>query len=328
MGFEKKMKSVKLLISGLILVFVLSMFVLAAQALVQCPRCHGTGKISSQICQSCLGSGVIKPSVKRTSLLAGGSNTQSNVSGVFHNSENVEVYGVATATLNIQTKTLTGDSDRVRLAPNSDTMITVSFDNVKYERFYASMITIIPEDITCPVCSGTGAAGGYATCPDCSGTGYITESAIGGINFSSLGVPIVGVAAVAFGTAAAVVVFKKKKVTEGKIRGLTSFDFNNWVLERLSGHGASILDARKGIDGLTSDGVPIVIKQSDNVGKVHLDNFLNAVMQLKAKRGIIVAFGFDKEAYATVSRAKINYRIEIKALTVKELIEHKEKLLL
>ena len=41
--------------------------------------------------------------------------------------------------------------------------------------------------------------------------------------------------------------------------------------------------------------------------------------------GIIVAFGFDKEAYATVSRAKINYRIEIKAFTVKELIEHKEK---
>jgi hypothetical protein len=39
--------------------------------------------------------------------------------------------------------------------------------------------------------------------------------------------------------------------------------------------------------------------------------------------GIIVAFGFDMEAYATVSRAKINYRIEIKALTVKELIEHK-----
>jgi hypothetical protein len=322
------MKSVKLLISGLILVFVLSMFVLAAQALVQCPRCHGTGKISSQICQSCLGSGVIKPSVTRTKLLAGGSNTQSNVSGVFHNSESVEVYGVATATLNIQTKTLTGDSGRILLPPNSDTMITVSFDNVPFQNFYASMITLTPEDISCPVCSGTGAAGGLATCPDCSGTGYITESAIGGINFSSLGVPIVGVAAVAFGTAAAVVVVKKKKVTEGKIRGLTSFDYNNWVLGRLSGHGASILDARKGIDGLTSDGVPIVIKQSDNVGKMHIDNFLNAVMQIKAKRGIIVAFGFDKEAYAAVSRAKVNYRIEIKALTVKELIEHKETVLL
>lgn len=323
------MKSVKLLILGLIFVFVLSMFVLAAQALVQCPRCHGTGKISSQICQSCLGSGVIKPSVTRSRLLAGGSNTQTNVSGVFHNNENVEVYGVATATLNIQTQTLTGDSGRIRLAPNSDTMITISFDNVKFQNYYASMISMSNlEDITCPVCNGTGAAGGLATCPDCSGTGYITESAIAGINFSSLGVPIVGVAAVAFGTAAAVVVVKKKKLTESKIRGLTSFDYNNWVLERLSGHGASILDARKGIDGLTSDGIPIVIKQSDNVGKMHIDNFLNAIMQIKAKRGIIVAFGFDKEAYAAVSRAKVNYRIEIKALTVKELIEHKETVLL
>jgi hypothetical protein len=54
---------------------------------------------------------------------------------------------------------------------------------------------------------------------------------------------------------------------------------------------------------------------------------MNAIIQLRARNGIIVAFGFDTEAQAAASRAKMN-RIEIKLVTVKELIERKETVLL
>ena len=311
----------------LLIVFFVFSVLSVASALVQCPRCHGTGKITSQSCITCGGSGVLQPSVTRLNLIAGGNRVQTNVTGGFQNNENVEVCGVATATVKSQTDTYTDTSERIRLLPNGAAVVTVTFDNLKYENFYACLISFTAEDISCPACSGTG-AGSQVNCPDCGGTGYVTESAIGGINFASVGAPIIGVAAVAVGALAAVVVVKKRKLSEEKIRGFTSFDYQNWVIQRLSGHGGSTLDSRKGIDGFTGDGTPIAIKQSDNVGKLHIDNFMNAIMQMKAKRGIIVAFGFDKEAYAAVSRMKMNYRIEIKMVTVKELIEHKETALL
>ena len=322
------MKNIKIVIVLLIGIFVFSALSVAASALVQCPRCYGTGKIASQSCITCGGAGVVQPNVTRTGLQAGGSEVQTNVTATFHNNENVEVYGIATATVKKSaTEVYEGSSNRTSLPPNGVQVITVSIDDLKYQGYYACILTFTAEPIPCPACSGTG-AGSQVNCPDCGGTGYVTESAIEGINFASVGAPIIGVAAVVVGTVVAVVVVKKRKLSEEKIRGLTSFDYQNWVIQRLSGHGGSILDSRKGIDGFTGDGAPIAIKQSDNVGKVQIDNFMNAIMQVKAKRGIIVAFGFDKEAYATASRAKMNYRIEIKLVTVKELIEHKETVLL
>jgi stage V sporulation protein SpoVS len=321
------MKSRKLIVFTLIMFFALSTLAFMAEGLVECPRCHGSGQITSQTCIACYGSGVIQPKVTKVRLLVGKSPTQTNVSGIFHNSENVEVYGVATATVNTQVKILTGASNRTLLPPNSDVMITVSFDKLTYEGYYASMIDLTVEQIACPACSGSG-AGSVVDCPDCDGTGYITEGAIVGLDFAGVGVPVIGVAVVTAVAGVGLFVVKKRRLTEQKVRSFTSFEFQKWVLGRLKGTGASVLDARKGIDGFTGDGTPIVAKQSDNVGKVQVDGFLNSVMQAKAKSGIMVAFGFDKEASAAVIRGRMNYHVAVKLVTVKELLERKEMVLL
>jgi hypothetical protein len=321
------MKTSKYLIIMLVCFFALSSLTCTVQSSVTCPKCHGVGKIPSQPCAVCGGTGVLMPSVTRSGLMAGGSTSQTNVTQTFHNNEAVEITGIATATVNTQTDTYTNSTETITIPPNGAQTVTISFNGLTFQNYYQCLMSFTANQITCPTCAGTGGTGPLITCPKCGGTGLVSESGVaigGGFDFASLGVPAAGVALVAVGVVGSVVVVKKRRLTEGKIKGFTSSEFNSWVLQRFSGHGASILDSRKGIDGLTGDGVPMVIKQSDNVGKIHVDNLVNAVMQLRARRGVIVGFGFDKEAIAAVNRAKVNYHLEIKAVTVKELLERKE----
>jgi hypothetical protein len=261
----------------------------------------------------------------------GGSPTQTNVSRVFRNNEVVDVYGEATATLNTQKDVFTQSSNRTLIPANGEVMILISFD-VKYENYYACMMDIVLETITCPACEGSGGGGGLVDCPDCGGTGFVEESAIkdgsGGFDFAGVVVPVVGVAVVGVVAGGGVLLFKRRRLSEAKLRGFSSFEFQKWVLARLRGTSASVLDSRKGIDGFTGDGVPVVVRQQDNVGRVQVEAFLNSVVQAKAKRGVFVAFGFDRESSAAVIKGRVNYRVDVKLVTVKELLLKKEAVLL
>ncbi len=320
------MKHQTLLIIALTAIFILSTLTFTAQAKVECPTCHGTGQITSQTCQACYGSGQIQPNVTKTQFQVGGGPKQTNVSKIYHNYESVNVYGVATATVNTQVKTLTETTNRTLFPANSDTLVIVSFDNLEYRNYYASTLDLVLESIECPACSGSG-AGALVECQACGGTGFVEASVIGGFDFAGIAIPIVGVAVVGAVAGAGIVLLKKRRLSEDKIRTFTSFEFQKWVLERLHGTGASVLDSRKGIDGFTGDGAPVVARQQDNVGKIQIDAFLNSVMQAKAKRGVFVAFGFDREASASVIKGRINYRVDVKLITVKELLANKEAVL-
>ena len=135
---------------------------------------------------------------------------------------------------------------------------------------------------------------------------------------------IIGVGIVAAVAIAAVVVVKKRKVTERDLRALPSNEFQNWVIQRLSGKNASLRDSRMGIDGYTAEGHPIQIKQLDNIGRNEIDTFASVMGRVKAKNGIVVAFSFSDDVYRGIVRARVNYRIEIKKVTVKELIDHRK----
>jgi restriction endonuclease Mrr len=80
-----------------------------------------------------------------------------------------------------------------------------------------------------------------------------------------------------------------------------------------------------GIDGYTFEGHPIQVKQSDRVGRTVVDNFETAMRRKKAKKGVIVAFSFGKGAYDEVARGKLYDGLEIKAITIKELIGNKNR---
>jgi hypothetical protein len=317
----------KILVYVVAVLFVLSTFVCVVQADVQCPRCHGTGHIANPNCVRCGGSGIVSPNVTVGLLSLGSSKSEVNVSRIYHNNEAIDVYGVATATINTQKTILTETTNRTLLKANSDTQIILTFKNLKDENYYTHQLVTSFESINCPVCAGSGGSSALTVCPDCGGTGYISQAAAGGLDYSAIILPVVGVAVVAAVGTAGVLVIRKRRLTEAKLRSFTSSEFQRWVIGRLRGNEASVLDARKGIDGFAGDGSAVAIRQDDIVGKVQVDSFLNSLTQVKARQGIFVAFSFSSDASAAVVRGRINYRIDVKLITVKELLSRKETVL-
>jgi hypothetical protein len=322
-----EMFSRKIIVYAVAVMFVLSIFACVVQADVQCPRCHGTGHIANKNCVRCGGSGTVQPNVTVGLLSLGSSKSEVNVSRIYHNNEAIDVYGVATATINTQKTILTETTNRTLLKANSDTQIILTFKNLKDENYYTHQLVASFESINCPVCAGSGGSNSLTVCPDCGGTGYISQAAAGGLDYSAIILPVVGVAVVAAVGTAGVLVIRKRRLTEAKLRSFTSSEFQRWVLGRLRGNEASVLDARKGIDGFAGDGSAVAVRQDDNVGKVQVDSFLNSLTQVKARQGIFVAFIFSSDASAAVVRGRINYRIDVKLITVKELLSRKETVL-
>jgi hypothetical protein len=310
-----KLRKGKVVMVLLIAVLVLASLNIFAPVLVQ------PSSVDKATCFSSLVSAQsVQPSVTRTEFKREGDYRQTTVAGAFINNEDVEVYGVATAVVNIrpgESKTLS--SERTLLLPHEAKWITINFPGLQYEQSYAIFMTFTAEPIAAPTGSGT-----LPTFP--GSTPHRTTSASGGFDFASIGVPIIGVAAVAVCSVAGFVMLKKMRLSEQKVKRFTSYEYQDWVVRRLGGHAGSVLDSRKGIDGFTSDNVPVSIKQSDSVDRLQVDSFMSALTQLKVRSGVIVAFGFNSDANVAVSRARMN-RFDIKLVTIKELIERKEMIL-
>ena len=135
--------------------------------------------------------------------------------------------------------------------------------------------------------------------------------------------PILGVSIVAAVAVGAFVFSKQKKVSENRLRTISLNEFQNWVVKRFSGKISSQRESTMGIDGYTVEGIPLLIKQSDNVGANVIDSFASVIGRQNARNGIVVAFSFNDDIYRGIVRAKRDYRIEIKKMTVKELTTRK-----
>jgi len=116
---------------------------------------------------------------------------------------------------------------------------------------------------------------------------------------------------------------RKRGPNEKKLRRLPSGEFNAWVLKRLSGRSASAMDTSGGIDGYTSSGYPLSIKQSDIVGMNAIDLFAASIARSKARSGVIVAFGFSDDAIRGKFRARRG-GLDIQMLTIQELLDSKQ----
>jgi DNA modification methylase len=109
-------------------------------------------------------------------------------------------------------------------------------------------------------------------------------------------------------------------LTESDLRKLPPFEFQNWVVQRLFGRVSTRKSSDMGIDGFTFDGSPVQVKQSDDVGRNVVDNFEAAIRRRDKNKGVIVAFSFGKGSYEEVARAKLENKVDIDLLTVKNLI--------
>ena len=67
------------------------------------------------------------------------------------------------------------------------------------------------------------------------------------------------------------------KLTDGKYKELEWQDFQDRVIEALNGIPSDKKVADMGIDGFTSDGIPIQVKQSERIGRNVVDNFETAL---------------------------------------------------
>lgn len=117
-------------------------------------------------------------------------------------------------------------------------------------------------------------------------------------------------------------------LTEEDLRKIAPFEFQNWAVKRLYGRVSARKSGDMGIDGATFEGVPIQVKQSDDIGRNVIDNFETAIRRKKKAKGIIVAFSFGKGAYEEIARAKLHENLDIKALSVKEILKIQEQQLI
>jgi hypothetical protein len=329
-----------------------------ALAMAQCPRCDGTGEIvcpycdgAGEItveegapCEHCSGSGTLEPNVILKSRATGLSDGKISVQVTYENREAVSTYGRVTAEVEVQTNKYTGTSSRTLLPANENTQIyfiingisAADYSILQAQQKFSTSVTIETENVACPYCDGTGLAPATIECPSCGGTGYIecpecggsgaaggeqnTEFDIGGITYGVAAVAVVaGVAVAAF------VVVKQRGVKEADLKKMPPTEFQEWVLKRMAGKAASQSDARMGIDGYTLDGQPVSIKQADDVGRTVIENFAAAMGRRRAKSGTMVAFSFGTDAVRGRVRAKMSYGFEIQMITVRELIENRNR---
>ena len=115
-------------------------------------------------------------------------------------------------------------------------------------------------------------------------------------------------------------------LTEEDLRKVAPFEFQNWVVKRLYGRVTARKSGDMGIDGTTFEGIPIQVKQSDDIGRNVIDNFETAIRRKKKSHGIIVAFSFGKGAYEEIARAKLHDQVDIKLLKIKELLQKQEQI--
>jgi hypothetical protein len=324
-GDCKIMKSKHLII--LLTAALLFSFIGVVWAADKCPECRGTGKVTQrEPCPTCQGASAVKPDVvKKGSLQAGASPSDPQneiiITAVFQNNEVFEVQGTVTA----QVKTTTdvfSNSSKATFPPQSEVTISLAVKGAKREPYWAYSMEL--SDVNtgdCPDCNGLGyISTGTITCPECGGTGVASAFGTGLFNLGGVGGAIVGVVVVGAVAVTSFMVIKKRRVSEESLRRLSSFEFQDWVANRLSANRSSQKDSFSGIDALSMEGYPIQIRQEDDVGKRAIDSFAAALARSKARSGTIVAFGFGKDAYEGVMKARINYRLEVKTVTVRELL--------
>jgi hypothetical protein len=115
------------------------------------------------------------------------------------------------------------------------------------------------------------------------------------------------------------------------LRYKDAFEFETWIIQQHGGVSNTQQRSDFGLDGKMSDGTPIQVKRSDNIGRNVIDNFLSAVKRadktlyaknIKEKKpvGHIIAFSFSKGAVAEAARLKLEDKIIVKLVEVAEIV--------
>lgn len=106
-----------------------------------------------------------------------------------------------------------------------------------------------------------------------------------------------------------------------ELRKLKPLEFQNWIINAVSGKHSPRPVKDMGIDGywfLT--GEPIQVKQQDHVGRETVDKFETAIRRVKYDSGYIIGFSFTKDAVEEVARVKNEEGLNIRLIKVAQLL--------
>jgi len=106
-----------------------------------------------------------------------------------------------------------------------------------------------------------------------------------------------------------------------ELEAMEPFEFQDYIIKKLYGRPSKSKVGDFGVDGWLTNGEPVQIKQSKNIGRNVVDNFETAIRRQGKKAGLIVAFSFGKGANEEVARAKLEEGLEIRLRTVKDLLK-------
>jgi DNA modification methylase len=113
--------------------------------------------------------------------------------------------------------------------------------------------------------------------------------------------------------------------TEEELKRIHHFEFQNWVFDRLYGRVNPKKVGDLGIDGWIDLNIPTQVKQYEHVGRVDVDKLETAVERFYGKsngmRGVLIGFSFTRDAYDEIARAKLKKNMEIRLMTVKEILD-------
>ena len=116
-----------------------------------------------------------------------------------------------------------------------------------------------------------------------------------------------------------VVIVPLKSLTKAQILRLNPFEFEKYVVRSIGGIPNSVQRGDGGIDGyLQTDGTPIQVKKSDNIGRNVIDSFHKHLQ--KNGKGIIIAKSFGRGAKEEVSRLRLKEGYDVTLVTVDDIL--------
>jgi len=131
--------------------------------------------------------------------------------------------------------------------------------------------------------------------------------------------------------------------TEGRLREIPPFEFENWAVIALGGVGNVAKVGDKGIDGrvylvsampqktgregedlaFMDRWYPIQVKQKDKAGRPDIDAFETAMRRADREKGFFVAFDYSRDAEAEIQEFFVREHKVIVPFTVKEILEER-----
>jgi DNA modification methylase len=108
--------------------------------------------------------------------------------------------------------------------------------------------------------------------------------------------------------------------TMDDLQAMPPFEFQKWVCYQLNARPSARLSGDKGVDGrMLVTHAPVQVKQKQ-IGRPDVDAFETAIERAGSDQGVMVGFGYSREAREEVARIKRRQNVEIVLYDAKELL--------